>query len=159
MTNSHTNEIADNVCPNVEVALASDEQRAALDQLRKDAKADTSAMSSDQAKDYILNLTQKLRETNQLPELSLVYADQLGTDLSREDLRSELRSVNRDLTFGENDKQLDKAFIRFLLDNYDGGANLVEAKDEESGYDSNISRADIAAKLAEFQAAKRSPSK
>lgn len=159
MTNSHTNELADNVCRNAEVALASDEQRAALEQLRNDAKADTSAMSSEQAKDYMLQLTQKLRENNQLPELSLVYADQLGADVSREDLRSELRSVNRDLTFGENDKQLDKAFIRFLLDNYDGGANLIEAKDEESGYDSNISRADIAAKLAEFQAAKQSPSK
>lgn len=56
-------------------------------------------------------------------------------------------------------QQQAQSFIRFLLDNYDGGANLIEAKDEESGYDSTISRADIADKLAEFQAAKQSPSK
>ncbi len=152
------NNDVETICPSAE-PLSSEAQVAALESLRNEIKQDTSTMNSDQAREYMWQLTQKLQESNQLPELSLVYADQLGADLNRADLRNEMRSVNRDISFGENDKQLDKAFIRFLLDNYEGGANLIESVDEEPGYDSNISRADIAAKLAQFRSSAQTATK
>lgn len=165
MTNNRTHEISENVCHALEKAQNNEEQSAALELLRAEVKKDTSAMEPEQAKEYMFQLTQELQDSKQLPVLSLVYADQLAaensendaerTGVNRSDLRDEMRSVERSLRFGENDKRLEKAMLRFLLDNYDDGINLIETQDEESDYDSTISSADITAKLAEYKGASK----
>jgi hypothetical protein len=156
MNSTRVHDVAEGVCKTLEQAQNNEDQVAALELLRSEVKKDTSAMDSEEAKEYMAQLTQELQESKQLPVLSLAYADQFAADVSRTDLRDELRSVNRSLRFGENDKQLDKAMLRFLLDNYDDGAVLIESVDEESDYDSTISRADIDAKLAQFRSSAKS---
>ena len=165
MNNPRVEEISQNVCHSLEQAQNNDEQAAALELLRTEVKKDTSAMDPEQAKEYMFQLTQQLQDSKQLPVLSLVYAEQLAaensesdverTDVSRSDLRDEMRSVDRSLRFGENDKRLEKAMLRFLLDNYDDGIKLIETQDEESDYDSTISSADMTAKLAEYKGASK----
>lgn len=165
MNNPRVQEISQNVCQSLEQAQTHEDQAAALEFLRTEVKKDTSVMEPELAKEYMAALTQELQDGKQLPVLSLAYADQLAaennkndverTDVNRSDLRDELRSVNRDLRFGENDKRLDKAMLRFLLDNYDDGIVLIEAQDEESDYDSTISRADITAKLVEYRSSSK----
>ena len=161
MNNPRVHDVAEGVSKSLEQAQNNQDQVAVLELLRREVKKDTSAMDPEQAKEYMSQLTQELQESKQLPVLSLAYADQLETQLNKEDenktevnrtdLRDELRSVNRDLRFGEIDKQLDKAMLRFLLDNYDDAAVLIETVNEEGDYDSAISRTDIDVKLAQYR--------
>ncbi len=151
MPDNHVKDTVDHVTQALDTAKTDGDQQRALEKLQDDIKKDTKGMTPDQQKEYMGQLTKALEDKNELPILSVVYAGQLGGDLNKNDINSEMRAAGRAQRDGDNTKQLDQAMLKYLADNYDKGANLVETRNEEWGKDSKISKGDIADKLAQFR--------
>lgn len=150
MSNHNAKETVDHVSQALDGAKNEGEQAKALDKLQEEIRQDTKDMNPAEQKAYMAQVTKELEARNQLPILAVAFAGQLG-DINKGELNGELRAVNRAERGGDNTKQLEKAMLQYLVNNYDSGANLVEAKNEEWGTDSKISRADVSARLSQFR--------
>ncbi len=152
MTTNRANETVEHVSKALDRAANGGDQVNALERLQQDIRKDMQGMTLGQVKEYMPQLTKELEDKNQLPVLALAFAEQLGGDLNDGDLRSEMRSANRAVRDGDNTRELDKVLLKYLSDNYDKGAELIEAdNDKWFRDDSNISKTDISTKLAEFR--------
>ncbi len=154
MTTNRAKETVDHVSQALDSAKDEAGQMKALEKLQEEIKEDTKNMNPAEQKAYMAQVTKELETRNQLPVLAVAFAGQLGGDLNKGDLNSEIRAASRAERGGDNSKQLDKAMLQYLVKNYDQGTNLVEANNEEWGTDSRISTADIAERLKSFRMAK-----
>ncbi len=150
MSNHNAKETVDHVSKSLDGAKSESDQMKALEKLQDEIRADTKDMNPAEQKAYMSQVTKELEQRNQLPILAVAFAGQLG-DINKAELNGELRAVNRAERGGDNTKQLEKTMLQYLTNNYDTGANLVEAKNEEWGTDSKISKADVSARLNQFR--------
>lgn len=150
MSNHNAKETVDHVSTALDAAKNEGDQTKALEKLQEEIRQDTKEMNPAEQKAYMAQVTKELEARNQLPILAVAFAGQLG-DINNGELNGELRAVNRAERGGDNTKQLEKAMLQYLVSNYDSGAKLVEAKNEEWGTDSKISKADVSAKLNQFR--------
>ena len=152
MTTNDVQDAVENVSQALDTAKDQNEQVAALEKFQTEVETDMRGMSTEESQDYMGHLTNALEESGQLPVLSLAFADQLGGNLDRDDLSSEMRTTNRFATYGNHSARLDQVFLKYLTDNYDQGENLIEASNNNWVWtDSSISSDDIAKKLTEFR--------
>ncbi|MBA3993645.1 MAG: hypothetical protein C0469_08965 [Cyanobacteria bacterium DS2.3.42] len=154
MSTNHAKEAVDHVSQALDSAKDDKDQAKALEKLQDEIKEDTKNMKPEEQKAYMAQVTKDLEARNQLPVLAVAFAGQLGGDLNKGDLNSEMRAASRAERGGDNSKQLDKAMLQYLVKNYDQGANLVEAHDEEWRTDSKISTSDISEQLKTFRTAR-----
>lgn len=141
----------EHVSRDLDLAKNEGDQQKALERLQAEIRTDLTKLNADEQKQYMEQVIKGLTDRGHLPVLSVAFAGQLEGDLSQADLKGELRSAGRRQREGDSRALLEKAMIQYLVDNYDKGAKLVEAKDEEWGTDSKISKADISAKLTGFR--------
>jgi len=152
MSTNQARETVDHVSKALDSAKTEEDQKNALTNLQNEIEANTKKMNPAEQKDYMTQVTKELEAKNLLPVLAVASAG--DGELTKSDLRSDLRHAEREEKRGTVTRQLDKAMLNYLINNYDNGARLVEAKDEEYFTDSKLSRADVTAKLAEFRAAR-----
>ena len=152
MSTNQVRETVDHVSKALDSAKTEEDQKNALNNLQKEIEDNTKKMNPEEQKAYMSQVTKELEAKNLLPVLAVASAG--DGDLTKSDLGSDMRRADRDEKKGDVTKQLDKAMLKYLINNYDQGARLVEAKDEEIFTDSRISKADVTAKLAEFRAAR-----
>ncbi len=154
MSTNHATEAVDHVTKALDGAKTEGDQTKALEKLQDEIKEDTKNMNPAEQKAYMAQVTKELEAKNQLPILAVVFAGQLG-DINKGELNGELRAANRAERGGDNSRQLEKAMLQYLVNNYDQGANLVETKNEQwGGTDSNISKADVSEKLGQYRMAR-----
>lgn len=152
MTTNNARDAFENVSQALDTAKDQNEQLTALEKLQTEVETDMRGMSAEESQQYIGQLTNALEASGQLPVLSLAYADQMGGNLDQDDLKSEMRTTNRFAAFGNNSARLDQVFLKYLTDNYDQGANLIETSNNNWVWkDSSISTDDISKKLTEFR--------
>lgn len=153
MSNHNATETVDHVSKALDSAKNEGDQTKALERLQDEIRQDTKDMNPAEQKAYMAQVTKQLEERNQLPILAVAFAGQIG-ESDKGDLQGELRAVNRAERGGDTSKAVEKAMLQYLINNYDKGANLVEAKNEEWMTDSKISKADVSEKLSQFRMAR-----